>query len=179
MTSESSSFFYDSEGNPIEDPYHDITCSDTDCSWMSEDSDYTSIFTLFEEEMEPTKWMVKFNKWLKGGNIYDNEESGSGQSKGTDEENDDDNDDDYDEKKEVESIETKSICSDTASQASATLSVASGICTPSKYAIVKGTEGSNNGLGIQLEEMSPRQNPPKPIQTRISYRRQRWNLNQN
>lgn len=51
--------------------YADITCSDTDCSWISEDSDYSSIFSLYEEDMEPTKWMVKFDKWLRGGDIYE------------------------------------------------------------------------------------------------------------
>jgi len=53
----------------LDDVMYDHSCSDTDCSWASDDSDYSSMFSLYEEEMKPTKWMRRFQEWLEGGDI--------------------------------------------------------------------------------------------------------------
>lgn len=46
------------------DEWGDLTCSDTDCSWDSEDSDYSSILSMFEQDLKPSQWMRKFQRWL-------------------------------------------------------------------------------------------------------------------
>jgi hypothetical protein len=169
MTSAASSLLFDADGIPIEDPYADITCSDTDCSWISEDSDYSSIFSLFEEEMEPTKWMVKFNKWIQGGDIYDDHDGRESEEKEEEEKDDDDGGKDKDEE-DWDSDNDRSAAPETSvkrlllleNDPDAESESAAGTCTPSKYAVTKDTD---------LEETISEEKRRAPI-IRISYRRQ-------
>ena len=66
-TSLGSSYLEQDEDWLQEDAFFDHSCSDTDCSWASDDSDYTSMFSLYEEDLQPTKWMRRFEDWLNGG----------------------------------------------------------------------------------------------------------------
>ena len=160
ITSAASSILFDANGNPIVDPYADITCSDTDCSWISEDSDYSSIFSLFEEDMEPTKWMVKFNKWVRGGDIYDDgreEEEEKEKAEGG-------SDSDGAHSVASDSSDRSSLLVDDPAEESKSEASSSGTCsTPSKYAVVKGADEST--IPPVIEEKR------SPI-IRMSYRRQ-------
>ena len=121
-----SSYLEEDEDWLAADTLFDHSCSDTDCSWQSDDSDYTSMFSLYEEDLQPTKWMRRFEHWLQGGDV----EFHSSQEEDTD---DDSNEDEDDENSRVSSKQRSALSTISEEEGSKTGEHTP--ARPSKYAI--------------------------------------------